>query len=338
MVVASFKVKKKKLNKGLGQLINSKEMFDHGLPFQILSAIVGACAVLIMVPTGWLPSIVSKGLRLTSQSSRKGRKDTDLKALEADPNFQNWLDRFKKNIIGSSFGVDHVSAEEILVDDVDMFGSNFGFAKFTVLTKPFIPSIVFHRSPSVCVLFIVKTEGKSYGLLTIQARVPSGYRYLPELLAGMLDANTGKCRLVAVKELEEEAGIKVNSEQLIDLGNPEHFNKSDTTHICKSSEEAWDWFKRGDPVKTHEGYFNSPGGSTEATKFYMYEEEMDKVSFQKMVKKLETDELGVKSEGELIKLMLVPLEHMLDLAPDMKVGHALALRHRYLTQKTKKTR
>ena len=291
----------------------------------------------VILTTGYLikwvsnlvPVTCSRGLQMTAPLYRKGRSQKDLETLKADPHYQNWLSRFLSNIVDSPFGDQRITASEIQVDDVDMFGPRFGFGKFKVVTEPFVPSIVFHRSPSVCVLFLVNCEGNTYGLLTVQARVPSGYRYLPELLAGMMDAETGQCRLIAAKEVEEEAGIKIDPERLVDLGNADHFTNNVTDHICKSSEEAWDWFRQGDPSKTHEGYFNSPGGSSESTKFYLYEEQMTRPQLQTMVKRLETDEHGLKSEGELIRLMLVPINHLLDMAPDMKVGHALALRERH---------
>ena len=308
-------------------------MFSFSFSENLLTAVV-------LITTSYLlrwmyclvPITSSRGLQMTAPLYRKGRSQKDLDTLKADPHFQIWLSRFFSNIMDSPFGDQKISATEIQVDDVDMFGPRFGFGKFKVVTKPFVPSIVFHRSPSVCVLFLVKSGGETYGLLTVQTRIPSGYRYLPELLAGMKDSNTGECRLIAAKEVEEEAGIKIDPARLVDLGEADHFANNNTRHICKSSEEAWEWFSKGDPTKTHEGYFNSPGGSSESTKFYLYEEEMSQDVFQAMVKRLETDEHGLKSEGELIRLMLVPIDHMLDIAPDMKVGHALALRERYLNR------
>ena len=276
------------------------------------------------------PSIIYRNFSLKATSNRKGRTEKDLLALRDDPNFKNWLDRFKTNLVGSPFGEKRITAENIIVDDVDMFNTRFGFGKFRVETDPFVPSIVFHRSPSVCVLYLIRVKDQYYGLLTVQARVPAGYRYLPELLAGMIDDHTGKCHLVAVKELEEEAGIIIDPSQLIDLGHPDHFRETRTDVICKTNEKAWEWFSNGDPNKSHLGYFNSPGGSTEETRFYMYEEEMTELELCELVARLETNSHGLKEEGELIKLMLVPIDNLLDIAPDMKVGHALALRERYL--------
>ena len=277
-----------------------------------------------------VPMTTSQGFQMTAPVYRKGRSQQDLARLKADPHFGNWLSRFKHNIVDSAFGDQKIRATEIQVDDVDMFGPRVGFGKFKVVTEPFVPSIVFHRSPSVCVLFLVKCQGETYGLLTVQARVPAGYRYFPELLAGMMDDQTGECRLIAAREVEEEAGLTINPEHLVDLGEADLFKRQDTRSICKSSQDAYDWFRNGDPTKTHQGYFNSPGGSSESTRFYLYQQEMGKPEFQALVKRLEGSEQGVREEGERIRLILVPMDQLLDLAPDMKVGHALALRQRYL--------
>jgi 8-oxo-dGTP pyrophosphatase MutT (NUDIX family) len=179
-------------------------------------------------------------------------------------------------------------------------------------------------------LFIIECGSEKYGLLTVQARIPSGYRYLPELIAGMMDSQTGECQLVAAKEIEEEAGIKIDVNRLVDLGEAELFKSHDTSAICKSNEDAYDWFRVGDPCKTHQGYFNSPGGSSESTTFYLYQETVSHDQLQSMIKRLEGGEHGLKDEGERIRLIMVPLDNLLDIAPDMKVGHAIALHERYL--------
>ncbi len=307
-------------------------MFSLANFYQLVGAgvITLVSVIVIFDPTRLFPVLFQGGLRLRSNPCRKGRRQGDLVALQGDPHYQSWFDRLRSNLEGSLFGSQPISVEEIRVDDVDMFGSRFGFGKFQVVTKPFIPGIVFHRSPSVCVLYLVQSEGALYGLLTLQARVPSGYRYLPELLAGMLDAETGNCHLVAAKEVEEEAGLRIDPTRLVDLGEAEAFHRGRTEHLCATDPAAWDWYERADPVKTHQGYFNSPGGSSESTRFYLYHEDLDKAEFQALVKRLETEEHGVVQEGERIRLMLVPIDHLLDVAPDMKVGHALALRERYL--------
>ena len=266
-----------------------------------------------------------------TENTSKGRTPEDLEKLTADINFQNWQYRFQQNVEGSQFEGEKIQLKEIRVTDVDMFGSKFGFGKFQVVTEPSIPGIVFHRSPSVCCLFTIRCEEQRYALLTVQPRVPAGYRYFPELVAGMTDAETHQPRLVAAKEIREETGLEVNPSKLVDLGEASGFSSGHLAdYVCHSGDaSARDWLRDGDCVFSHNGWFNSAGGSSEATKFYLYETEMDRKGLQQLIRKTERQTHGVREEGESIRLIVVALEDLLEVSPSIATGHAMALLQRY---------
>ncbi|CAL6076605.1 ADP-sugar_diphosphatase [Hexamita inflata] len=120
----------------------------------------------------------------------------------------DWINNFDKNI--------KVSAIEI--QSVDLFGPRIGFLKIKsiltdILLNKNMPGIIFFRGDAVAVLPIINN---AYVLLTEQFRAPVG-RKLLEIPAGMTDGE-GNFSGVAIKELEEECGIKVKMNDLKDLG------------------------------------------------------------------------------------------------------------------------
>jgi 8-oxo-dGTP pyrophosphatase MutT (NUDIX family) len=268
---------------------------------------------------------------LTNCNTSKGRTAADLEQLKADPNFHIWFERLHGNINGIDFDGKKVSVKGIEVQDIDMFGPKFGFGKFNVKTQPFLPGIVFHRSPSVACLFLIKCEGRRYCLMTVQPRMPAGYSMFPELVAGMTDGASGQPKLVAAKEIKEETGLEILPDQLVDLGEATAFSKGQLAdYVCHSGNpESTNWLREGDRVRNHYGWFNSAGGSSETTKFYLYEKEMGRKDFIQLVRKTEREVHGVKSEGERIRLIVVPLEHILEVSPSVTTGHVLSLLRRY---------
>uniref|UniRef100_A0A804MV65 Nudix hydrolase domain-containing protein n=1 Tax=Zea mays TaxID=4577 RepID=A0A804MV65_MAIZE len=76
--------------------------------------------------------------------------------------------------------------------------------------------IVFARGPAVAVLILLESNGETYAVLTEQVRVPIG-KFLLEPPAGMLDDEKGDFVGTAVHEVEEETGIKLNIEDMVDL-------------------------------------------------------------------------------------------------------------------------
>jgi 8-oxo-dGTP pyrophosphatase MutT (NUDIX family) len=270
-------------------------------------------------------NIVNKG---------KGRDYLSVSKLKTDPNYQNLITRVKNNIINSKIKGETVALNQIELSDVDTFGKKFGFGKFNIETTPFIPGIVFHRSPSVVCLFTITCENKQYCLLTVQPRMPTGYRYFIELIAGMTDGN-GKFSLVMKDEILEETGLNINLDRLIYLGEADAFlNNNLDEIICKSDKSTsgtYKWLTQGDSEKSHRGWFNSAGGCSETSGFYLYETEMNYNEFNTFLGKIEKEQYGIEDEN--IKLIVVPLDKVLEVSPSITSGHALALYNRHKNQK-----
>lgn len=79
-----------------------------------------------------------------------------------------------------------------------------------------VHGIVLVRGNAVGVLVVLRCEGKPYLLLVRQPRFAISERASLEIPAGILDW-TGDYRKVALSELEEEAQIKADDSELIDL-------------------------------------------------------------------------------------------------------------------------
>ena len=82
------------------------------------------------------------------------------------------------------------------------------------------------RGNAVGVLVVLRCEGKKYLLLVRQPRFAIGEQASLEIPAGILDW-TGDYRKVALSELEEEAQIKAEDSELIDLMDFWYRGKSD---------------------------------------------------------------------------------------------------------------
>ncbi|KAF5734454.1 nudix hydrolase 14 chloroplastic-like [Tripterygium wilfordii] len=109
----------------------------------------------------------------------------------------------------------------VLIQGVDMFGRRVGFLKFKadIIDKETgnkVPGIVFARGPAVAVLILLQSEGETFAVLTEQARVPTG-KVVLELPAGMLDDENNDIVGTAVREVEEETGINLKLQDMIDL-------------------------------------------------------------------------------------------------------------------------
>ncbi|XP_052111831.1 nudix hydrolase 14, chloroplastic-like [Arachis duranensis] len=128
--------------------------------------------------------------------------------------FKQWLHNLQSEIGILADGT--LALRQVLIQGVDMFGKRIGFLKFKAdIYKP-VPGIVFARGLAVTVLILLESDGETYAVLTEQARVPTG-RIILELPAGMLDDDKGDFVGTAVREVEEETGIKFKLEDMVDL-------------------------------------------------------------------------------------------------------------------------
>ncbi|KAL5815312.1 hypothetical protein ACOSQ3_026100 [Xanthoceras sorbifolium] len=212
--------------------------------------------------------------------------------------FKQWL-----NNLQSETGIlanGDMLLKQVLIQGVDMFGKRIGFLKFKAdifykETGKKVPGIVFARGPAVAVLILLDSGGETYAILTEQVRVPTG-RVVLELPAGMLDDDKGDFVGTAVREVEEEIGIHLNLEDMIDL----------TAFLDPST---------GCRV------FPSPGGCDEEISLFLYKGSVD----EEIIRQLQGKETGLREHGELIKVRVVPYRELWRMTADVKVLTAIGL-------------
>ncbi|KAI9174798.1 hypothetical protein LWI28_022842 [Acer negundo] len=172
------------------------------------------------------PSSLTHSITLPIQLSQPvhvlaapGLTETEFRNAIESSLFKQWLHNLQTETGILANG--DMLLKQVLIQGVDMFGKRIGFLKFKAdifdkETGTKVPGIVFARGPAVAVLILLDSGGETYAILTEQVRVPTG-RVMLELPAGMLDDDKGDFVGTAVREVEEEVGIHLNLEDLIDL-------------------------------------------------------------------------------------------------------------------------
>ncbi|MEM7657014.1 MAG: NUDIX hydrolase [Bacteroidota bacterium] len=211
-------------------------------------------------------------------------------SLESAHKYQLWVANLKKSGL-TIHGIEEVYAK--YKGDGDLL---FGLTLLDATTPEGdkIPPICFLKGEVVSVLIVLKEEasGEEYALLVRQRRICNG-DFIYETVAGMVDG-TDEPHAVAVRETEEETGLKVAPEQIIPL---------------------------------HEGpYFVSTGTSDEAMYFYYAELTVNK----EQLKAYDNQQMGVISEHERIITAVVPLQDTLTLIRNV---NGLLNVHLYLAQR-----
>lgn len=130
-------------------------------------------------------------------------------------------------------------------------------------------------------------EGKQ-AILTIQPRVPAGSLAFAEIPAGMLD-DSGTFAGGAAKEIQEETGLSVQQDELIDL-----------TSLALHSTT------RSSGENLQKAVYPSAGGSDEFIPLFLCQKRMPRKDIEELQGKL----TGLRDHGEKITLKVVPLEHL----------------------------
>ncbi|CAH2071342.1 unnamed protein product [Thlaspi arvense] len=212
--------------------------------------------------------------------------------------FRNWLRNLESETGILADGT--MTLKQVLIQGVDMFGKRIGFLKFRadIFDKESgqkVPGIVFARGPAVAVLILLESNDDTYAVLTEQVRVPTG-KIVLELPAGMLDDDEGDFVGTAVREVEEEIGIKLKKEDMVDL----------TAFL--------------DPSTGHR-IFPSPGGCDEEMSVFLYRRQVE----QETIRQLQGKETGLREHGEFIKVRLVPYRELWRKTADAKVLMSIGL-------------
>ena len=148
------------------------------------------------------------------------------------------------------------------------------------------------------------SEQEKQVILTLQPRIPAGSLALAELPAGMLD-DAGTFSGGAAKEIEEETGLKVAAEDLMDMTE---------LALSKSSDDGEEHLQQG--------VYPSPGGCDEFIPLFLYQKRIPREQMKDWQGKL----TGLRDHGEKITLILAPLDQAYRIGGrDAKVLAGLAL-------------
>lgn len=190
---------------------------------------------------------------------------------------------------------------EITVQSVDWFGSGdkkrLGFVKFqaqiTNDNGEHLPGAVFMRGGAVAMLLVLQPddvpetdESEKYVLLTVQPRIAAGSLAFPEIPAGMLD-DAGSFSGGAAKEIEEETGLVVKDEDLIDM-----------TALAMQGEDSAEQLQKGT--------YTTPGACDEFVPIFLHQKRIARKELEEFRGKL----TGLRDEGEKITLKVVKLDDL----------------------------
>ena len=229
--------------------------------------------------------------------------DLNKDQLLSFPAFKTWINTLQHSL-GTQKNKSHTfysapyKLRKIDIQAVDYFGGErIGFIKLKAEISndngERLPGSVFLRGGSVGMMLILQpddvpaiTEDEKHVILTLQPRIPAGSLSLAELPAGMLD-DSGTFSGGAAKEIEEETGLKIPAEDLI--------NMTDLA-LSKSSSD--------DEEQLQQGVYPSAGGCDEFVPLFLWQKRIPREQMKEWQGKL----TGLRDHGEKITLMLCPLE------------------------------
>jgi len=230
------------------------------------------------------------------------------------PAFTQWLDTLKTSLdlqreYHHPFYDAPYSLRSINIQSVDFFGPRVGFLKFSAdisnANGETLPGIVFLRGGSVAMLMILRpsdSRNERWVIMTQQARIPAGSLTFPEIPAGMLDDDSFKG--AAAKEIEEETGLVVPRNELVDM----------TALAVRQAQTT--------PEQLQAAMYPSPGGSDEFIPLFLWEKELPR----QYIEELNDKSTGLRVQGERIRVKLCRYEDLWKVgARDAKALAACAL-------------
>lgn len=251
---------------------------------------------------------------------------------------QNWITTLTHSLALQSDAShpdhkDPYKLHDITIESYTRFGNKrIGFLKLTAnISKANTPNVtlpgtIFLRGPSVAMLIVlipddaanahddddVDDVDDAYVLLTVQPRIATGSLAFVELPAGMLDADNnfaGK----AAQEIEEELGLVIKEEELTCL----------TDKVAEIRRQKQEDVKDDSQEETLPfAMYPSAGGCDEYIKIFAHEKQVSRAQLREWQGKL----TGLREEGEMITLKVVPLEELwLEGGMDAKALAALTM-------------
>ncbi|KIX93632.1 uncharacterized protein Z520_10538 [Fonsecaea multimorphosa CBS 102226] len=268
--------------------------------------------------------------------------------LLAFPAFKTWLSTLQRSLSLQHTSPSHPFHESayalrsIEIQSVDFFsGHRLGFLKLKATVTndkgESLPGSVFMRGGSVAMLIILTPSGQpssrttttttskeppqpeddddeEYAILTIQPRIPAGSLAFAELPAGMID-DSGTFAGAAAKEIHEETGLEISTDELIDMtqlaASSLSLSLTDTREKSGSEEE-----------QLQSAIYPSPGGSDEFIPIFLARKTLPRHQIEALKGKL----TGLRDHGEKITLKIVKLNDVWKVAwRDGKTLAAMAL-------------
>lgn len=216
------------------------------------------------------------------------------------PAFDDWQRTLKEsmrrqNYTTHTFNKFQYRLEKVLIQSFDKKPNGaLIFVKLHATIKnkknEYLPGVVFLRGGSVAILMILKptdSPDERYVIMTEQARIPSGSLCFKEIPAGMIDAEKNFAG-VAATEIEQEVGLKLNKDDLIDM-----------TKLALMQDDT------REPMQ--DAMYPSPGGCDEFISIFLWERVIDRTVMEEVKGRLRGD----RAESEHIKVTLERYEKLL---------------------------
>ncbi|KIW96863.1 uncharacterized protein Z519_02254 [Cladophialophora bantiana CBS 173.52] len=260
------------------------------------------------------------------------------------PAFKTWLNTLQRSLSLQYSSATHpfhqspYSLRSIEVQSVDFFsGHRLGFLKLKATVTndkgESLPGSVFMRGGSVAMLIILTplpsrsseqslpttskalpvAEEEEYAILTVQPRIPAGSLNFVELPAGMID-DSGTFAGAAAKEIQEETGLEISSDELVDM--TQLASSSTVTSTGPGPQEDTP------EEQLQSAIYPSPGGSDEFIPIFLARKTLPRPQIETLKGKL----TGLRDHGEKITLRIVRLNEVWKVAwRDGKTLAAMAL-------------
>eukprot|EP00756_Hemistasia_phaeocysticola_P060547 Hpha_TRINITY_DN4119_c0_g1::TRINITY_DN4119_c0_g1_i2::g.194641::m.194641/K18447/NUDX14; ADP-sugar diphosphatase len=261
-----------------------------------------------------MSSVEIKGKKVPVKQANTLRtpQDAARRVAEEMPAFARWLGRMREQA--------DLSVEEIIVDAVDMppvppshaslAGVRPGFAAMRVSAMCVrsgvkIPPLVLLRGQACSVLVVLRAGEEEFALLTVAPRFAVGHSDLAEVPCGSFDP-AGNFVGQAAQELKEE-------------GRLTGLHKADMLRLGPARDESGP-----------EGLYSAPHATDERVEVYLWKKEVLPEYIQSSRKRLN----GKRSDGDMMTLLLAPVNEAWKETPDARSLAALSLYENLRSQGT----